>query len=56
MCAAGARFAVTNATGTRASSQSMGLWRISLSRGSMFYLLRLPVEISIKNIDSFWDH
>src|SRR6516225_8123417 len=36
VCAAGTSFAATNATGTRASSQSMGLWRNSLSRGSMF--------------------
>src|SRR3974390_3347512 len=30
-CASGISFAATKTTGTRVSSQSMGLWRISLS-------------------------
>ena len=49
MWAAGTSFAASNATGTRASSQSMGLWRNSLSRGSTFYLLRpsAPKKTSI---------
>ena len=32
VCASGRTFAAMNTTGTKASSQSSGLWRISLSR------------------------
>src|SRR5262249_1466930 len=45
VCAPGLSLAATNATGTRASSQSMGLVRSSLTKGFMFHLnldLRTP--------------
>ncbi len=35
VCASGLSFAAANTTGTKASSQSIGLWRISLSSGFM---------------------
>src|SRR5512134_1806516 len=35
VCASGLSFAATNTTGTKASSQSIGLWRISLRRRFM---------------------
>jgi hypothetical protein len=47
----GASFAATNATGTRASSQSMGLRRISLSRGFTCHLSRFStLEINMNRI------
>src|SRR6516164_7815168 len=51
VCASGATFAATKTTGTRASSQSMRLWRSSIRRGFMIHLCRLSEIEEPTNID-----
>jgi len=49
VCAVGTSFAATDATGTRANSQNIGLWRSSLSRGvTVDLLLAAPARLETR--------